>query len=103
MDTAPPGQESAVADVAGRRAPTILTRDGGAGAHISARACPAMLARIRAIAHALEAEPGLTARELAERIGLERRDAVLLLLRLEERGHVVHEGRRWFPGDHGVR
>jgi hypothetical protein len=22
----------------------------------------------------------------------------LLLLRLEEHGHVAHEGRRWFPG-----
>ena len=57
-----------------------------------------VLDRIRLIARTLEDEPGLTAPELAERVGLDRRHMSLLLLRLEERGHVAHEGRRWFPG-----
>lgn len=61
------------------------------------RACPGMIDRIRAVTRELEFEPGLTARALAERAGLERRHVVLLLLRLEEHGHVVHDGRRWFP------
>ena len=58
----------------------------------------AVLERIRAIAGMLEREPGLTSPELAERVGFGRRHMSLLLLRLEEHGHVVHEGRRWFPG-----
>ena len=66
------------------------------------RASPAMIDRIRAVARELEVEPGLTARALAERLGLERRHVVLLLLRLEEHGHVVRDGRRWFPGLHAV-
>ena len=57
-----------------------------------------LLDRIRATVHALEAEPGLTSRELAERNDLARRNMSLLLLRLEEHGLVVREGRRWFPG-----
>jgi hypothetical protein len=57
-----------------------------------------ILDRIRLIARTLEDEPGLTSRELAERVGYGRRHMSLLLLRLEEHGHVVREGRRWFPG-----
>jgi DNA-binding IclR family transcriptional regulator len=53
--------------------------------------------RIRLIARTLEEHPGLTAPELAERVGYGRRHMSLLLLRLEEHGHVVHLGRRWFP------
>ena len=58
----------------------------------------AVLDRLRLIARTLEDEPGLTARELGERVGFGRRHMSLLLLRLEEHGHVAHEGRRWFPG-----
>jgi CRP-like cAMP-binding protein len=61
-----------------------------------------VLDRIRLTARTLEDEPGLTSRELAERVGLTRRHMSLLLLRLEEHGHVVHEGRRWFPGPETV-
>jgi hypothetical protein len=61
-----------------------------------------VLDRIRLIARTLEDEPGLTSRELAERIGFCRRNMSLVLLRLEEHGHVVHEGRRWFPGPEAV-
>ena len=57
-----------------------------------------LLDRIRCTVHALQAEPGLTSRDLAERNGLARRNMSLLLLRLEEYGLVVREGRRWFPG-----
>ena len=57
-----------------------------------------VLDRLRLIARTLEDEPGLTARELGERVGFGRRHMSLLLLRLEEHGHVAHEGRRWFPG-----
>ena len=62
----------------------------------------AVLAHIRTLNRELEAEPGLTALQLAERTGLARRHVVLLLLRLEERGHLVHEGRRWFPVADGL-
>ena len=62
----------------------------------------AILDRIRLIARTLEEHPGLTAAELAERVGYGRRHMSLLLLRLEEHGHVVHEGRRWFPGPETV-
>ena len=61
-----------------------------------------VLDRIRLIARTLEDEPGLTSRELAERVGFCRRHMSLVLLRLEEHGHVVHEGRRWFPGPDSV-
>ena len=57
-----------------------------------------VLDRIRLIGRVLEDEPGLTAPELAERVGFPRRHMSLVLFRLEERGHVVHVGRRWFPG-----
>ena len=61
-----------------------------------------ILDRIRLIARTLEDEPGLTSPELAERVGFGRRHMSLVLLRLEEHGHVVHEGRRWFPGPENV-
>jgi DNA-binding IclR family transcriptional regulator len=57
-----------------------------------------LLDRIRLTARTLEEQPGLTSAELAERVGYGRRHMSLLLLRLEEGGHVVHDGRRWFPG-----
>ena len=57
-----------------------------------------VLDRLRLIARTLEDEPGLTSPELAERVGFGRRHMSLVLLRLEEHGLVVHEGRRWFPG-----
>jgi hypothetical protein len=63
----------------------------------------AILDRIRLIARTLEEHPGLTAPELAERVGDGGpRNMILLLLRLEEHGHVVHVGRRWFPGPEAV-
>ena len=61
-----------------------------------------VLHRIRLIARTLEDHPGLTSAELAERVGYGRRHMSLLLLRLEEHGLVVHEGRRWFPGPETV-
>ena len=57
-----------------------------------------ILDRIRLINRVLEDEPGLTSPELAERIGFPRRHMSLVLLRLQEHGHVVQKGRRWFPG-----
>ena len=84
----------------------LLTRDGAAKAAQSQsllRITPLkVLDRIRLVARTLEDEPGLTSRELAERVGFGRRHMSLLLLRLEEHGHVVHEGRRWFPGPETV-
>ncbi len=78
-----------------------LTRDAAARAaqwQSLPRVMPVkVLDRIRLIARTLEDEPGLTAPELAERVGFGRRHMSLLLFRLEEHGHVVHEGRRWFP------
>ena len=79
----------------------LLRPDGGRASHAQSlpRLIPErILDRIRLIARTLEEHPGLTAGELAERIGYGRRHMSLLLLRLEEHGHVVHEGRRWFPG-----
>jgi DNA-binding IclR family transcriptional regulator len=61
-----------------------------------------VLHRIRLIARTLEEHPGLTSPELAERVGYGRRHMSLLLLRLEEHGHVVHLDRRWFPGPEPV-
>jgi DNA-binding IclR family transcriptional regulator len=52
--------------------------------------------RLAELADVLNAEPGLTARDIAERLGVSRRHASLLLLRLEELGHVEHEDRRWY-------
>lgn len=53
--------------------------------------------RIERVVGLLADDPGLTAGDMAERLALSRRHASLLLLRLEERGLVTHEGRRWFP------
>jgi hypothetical protein len=67
------------------------------------RATPvAVLDRIRLLVRTLEEHPGLTAPELAERINLGRRHTSLLLLRLQEHGHVQPDGRRWFTGSHSV-
>jgi transcriptional regulator GlxA family with amidase domain len=89
-----------VATAVGPRAQR-LTRDAAARAaqwQSLPRVMPEkVLDRIRLIARTLEDEPGLTAPELAERVGFGRRHMSLLLLRLEEHGHVVHKGRRWFP------
>jgi DNA-binding IclR family transcriptional regulator len=89
-----------VATAVGPRA-QLLTRDAAArtAAQTLPRVMPVrVLDRIRLIGRALEDEPGLTAPELAERVGFPRRHMSLVLLRLEEHGHVVHDGRRWFPG-----
>jgi len=89
-----------VAAVAGTRAHLLRrdTRQGGASVEALPYLTPIrVLDRIRLIARTVEDEPGLTSRELAERVGFGRRQMSLVLLRLEERGHVVHEGRRWFP------
>jgi hypothetical protein len=96
-----------VAGAVGPRA-QLLTHGAAAGAPATQgqslpRAMPvAILERIRMIARTLEHEPGLTSPELAERVGFGRRHMSLLLLRLEEHGHVVHVGRRWFPGPESV-
>jgi hypothetical protein len=99
------GRSAHVAGAVGPRA-QLLTReaDGRAGvAQTLPRVMQAkILDRIRLIARTLEDEPGLTSPELAERVGSGRRHMSLLLLRLEEHGHVVHEGRRWFPGPETV-
>jgi hypothetical protein len=92
--------------VAGAVAPRaqLLTRDGAAQSQSLLRITPVkVLDRIRLVARMLEDEPGLTSPELAERVGFGRRHMSLLLLRLEEHGHVVHEGRRWFPGRPGAK
>jgi hypothetical protein len=94
------GQESAVVTAVGPLAEVLAPeRDSGA---LSLPCTAGVLDRIRAIAHELECEPGLTALQLADRVGLTRRQSVLLLLRLEEHGLVVHEGRRWFPGSQAL-
>ena len=89
----------------GRRA-QLLTPDAegrAAPSQTLPRVTPVkVLNRIRLIARTLEDEPGLTAPELAERVGFGRRHMSLMLLRLEEHGHVVREGRRWFPGPQAV-
>jgi hypothetical protein len=94
-----------VATAVGPRA-QILTRDAAARAATGQsllRLTPhRVLDRIRLLVRTLEDEPGLTSPELAERVGYGRRHTSLLLLRLEEHGHVVHEGRRWFPGPESV-
>jgi DNA-binding IclR family transcriptional regulator len=51
------------------------------------------LARLAAVLHA---HPGSTSQEIAEHLALSRRHVSLLLLRLEELGHVIREGRRWY-------
>ncbi|HEX2106014.1 MAG TPA: hypothetical protein VHF51_20350 [Solirubrobacteraceae bacterium] len=84
----------------------LLTRGGDATTSASQslpRTSPELvLQRIRLIARTLEERPGLTSAELAERVGYGRRHMSLLLLRLEERGHVVHLDRRWFLGPEPV-
>jgi hypothetical protein len=90
-----------VAGAVGPRA-QLLSRGADARTTLSQslpRASPELvLHRIRLIARTLEKEPGLTSAELAERVGYGRRHTSLLLLRLDEHGHVVHLGRRWFLG-----
>ena len=85
----------------------LLNRGGGDARASQSQSLPRLmperiLDRIRLIARTLEEHPGLTSGELAERIGYGRRHMSLLLLRLEVHGHVVHEGRRWFPGPQTV-
>jgi hypothetical protein len=93
-----------VATAVGPRAQLLTTDGGGAQSQSLALVTPVkVLDGIRRIARTLEDEPGLTAPELAERVGYGRRHMSLLLLRLEEHGHVVREGRRWFPGPGGGR
>jgi DNA-binding IclR family transcriptional regulator len=86
-----------VAGAVGPRAQSLSRESAGRAPATPPRAATA-LDRIRLIARTLEDEPGLTSPELAERVGFGRRHMSLLLLRLEEHGAVVHEGRRWFPG-----
>jgi DNA-binding IclR family transcriptional regulator len=56
--------------------------------------------RVQALLAALDAAPGLTVRELAERTAYGTRLLHQLLWRLERDGEVVHEGHRWYrvPG-----
>jgi DNA-binding MarR family transcriptional regulator len=54
-------------------------------------------ARRAAVLAALEEEPGLTLRDVADRCALDVRHAAMLLWRLEEDGLAVHEARRWYP------
>jgi hypothetical protein len=56
--------------------------------------------RIALVVATLRRDPGLTSRELAERLQFGRRHMSLVLLHLEEQRRVVHEGRRWFPSVH---
>jgi hypothetical protein len=87
-----------VAGAVGPRA-QLLSREGAGRVTASLpRTATHVLDRLRLIARTLEDEPGLTSPELAERVGFGRRHMSLLLLRLEEHGLVVHQGRRWFPG-----
>jgi hypothetical protein len=88
-----------VAGAMGPRTPLPFRDSAGRAAAALPRAATArVLDRLRLIARMLEDEPGLTSPELAERVGFGRRHMSLVLLRLEEHGLVVHEGRRWFPG-----
>ncbi|MEA2270602.1 MAG: hypothetical protein QOC64_3212 [Solirubrobacteraceae bacterium] len=92
-----------MASAVGPRAERVAPRGAARLALSLPRRSPhAILDRIRLIARTLEEHPGLTSVELAERIGFGRRHMSLVLLRLEEHGHVVHEGRRWFPGPQAV-
>jgi hypothetical protein len=92
-----------MASAVGPRAQRVESGGGGrVTLSLPRRSQHAVLDRIRLIARMLEEHPGLTAPELAERVGFGRRHMSLVLLRLEEHGHVVHEGRRWFPGPQSV-
>jgi DNA-binding IclR family transcriptional regulator len=92
-----------VAGAVGPRAQLLSRESAGRAVTTFPRAATSrVLDRIRLIARTLEDEPGLTSPELAERVGFGRRHMSLLLLRLEEHGLVVHEGRRWFPGPETV-
>ena len=96
-----------MAATVGIRAQRLSGKDDGCGAGRPARPPPRRTRgdrqeRIRRTVHTLEAEPGLTSRELAVRNGLSRRNMSLLLLRLEEHGLVAREGRRWFSGPEPV-
>jgi hypothetical protein len=53
--------------------------------------------RVQRTLAALDAEPGLTHAELAERVALEPRHVLFLLYRLEGDRRVVHEASRWYP------
>jgi hypothetical protein len=86
-----------VASAVGPRAQRMAA-DGRVTLSLPRRSPLAVLDRIRLVVRSLEEDPGLTAPELAERVGFGRRHMSLLLLRLEEHGFVGHEGRRWFPG-----
>ena len=86
-----------MASAVGPRA-QLLTRDVDARQSLPGASPELVLHRIRLIARTLAEQPGLTSAELAERVGYGRRHMSLLLLRLEEHGHVVHDGRRWFLG-----
>lgn len=55
------------------------------------------MSRVERLAAALEAEPGLTHEEAAERVALGARHVLFLLYRLEADGAVVHEANRWYP------
>jgi hypothetical protein len=90
-----------VASAVGPRA-QLLTRGADARQSLPSASPELVLHRIRLIARTLEERPGLTSPELAERVGFGRRHMSLLLLRLEEHGHVMHVGRRWFPGPESV-
>ena len=65
-------------------------------AGLSAAGVAVAAERLARLAAVLNAHPGLTSQEIAEHLALSRRHASLLLLRLEELGHVKHEGRRWY-------
>jgi CRP-like cAMP-binding protein len=94
-----------VATAVGPRAQRLTRDTATRAAHAQSlpRLMPVkVLDRIRLIARTLEAEPGLTSPELAERVGFGRRHMSLVLLRLEEHGIVAHEGRRWFLGTETV-
>jgi predicted Rossmann fold nucleotide-binding protein DprA/Smf involved in DNA uptake len=103
MEPASRGQESAVINAVGPRAQLPATAREDDGVLTLPRSAPPVLDCIRALVHALEDDPGQTARALAERVDLVRRDVVLILLRLEEHGLVVRDGRCWYPGPEAVR
>jgi len=57
----------------------------------------AAVTRAERLVAALEAEPGLTHQEAAERVALGARHVLFLLYRLEADGALVHEANRWYP------